>query len=371
MYLDLLGLPPTPQQLDEFLHDKSPDAYDSMVTQALQSPHYGERWARHWLDLARYADSDGYEKDRPRPNAWRYRQWVIEALNENMPFDAFTVHQIAGDMLDGAAVAQRVATGFHRNTLHNTEGGTDKEEDRVKKTVDRINTVGSVWMGLTVGCAQCHTHKYDPISQREYYQLYGFFNHIDEQDVPAPTPEEEKQHAEQLATHAAKAKQLEAQRETYLREQLAAAQATWEATAAATAAAWSDVSVIETASKHSAKLETAKDGVIFVSGENRVADVYTIKFKATSPTAAIHQMNVHGGCDVRPDGGAGLRPERYVRHEMAIHDIDVDPVAALGLDGAAFGTEIREIGTEYRCGDFDLAIEIRHVTPSLGFTTTE
>ena len=135
------------------------------------------------MDLARYADSDGYEKDRARPYAWRYRDWVINSLNADLPFDQFTVAQIAGDMLPEASVSQRVASGFHRNTLHNTEGGTDQEEDRVKKTVDRTNTYGAIWLGLTVGCAQCHSHKYDPVSHREYYQLYSFFNSMNEQDV--------------------------------------------------------------------------------------------------------------------------------------------------------------------------------------------
>ena len=136
----------------------------------------------------RYADSDGYEKDRPRPNAWRYREYVIDALNHDVAFDQFSIEQIAGDMLPEAGSEQRVASGFHRNTLHNTEGGTDKEEDRVKKTVDRTNTVGSIWLGLTVGCAQCHSHKYDTLSQREYYSFYGFFNSINETDVTAPLP---------------------------------------------------------------------------------------------------------------------------------------------------------------------------------------
>jgi len=187
LYLDVLGLLPPPDVVREFLADTREDAYRIAVERVLASNHYGERWGRHWLDLARYADSDGYEKDRPRPHAWRYRDWVINALNADMPFDQFTVEQLAGDLLPNSTVEMKVATGFHRNTLHNTEGGTDQEEDRVKKTVDRTNTFGAVWMGLTVGCSQCHSHKYDPISHREYYQLYSFFNDINEQDIAAPT----------------------------------------------------------------------------------------------------------------------------------------------------------------------------------------
>ncbi len=186
--LDLIGLPPTPPEVSAFVADESPDAYERAVDNLLQSPHYGERWGRHWLDAARYADSDGYEKDPGRPFAWRYRDWVIGALNVDMPFDVFTIQQLAGDLLapadaefDGGA---RVATGFHRNTLRNTEGGVDPEEDRVKRTIDRTNTIGSVWLGLTVGCANCHTHKYDPITQREYFGLYAFFNNLSEVDLP-------------------------------------------------------------------------------------------------------------------------------------------------------------------------------------------
>jgi len=182
--LDLLGLPPTPEEVQAFVEDRRPDAYERLVDRLLMSPHYGERWARHWLDLARYADSDGYEKDLPRPHAWRYREWVIEALNQDLPFDQFTIQQLAGDLLPAATLDEKIATGFHRNTLTNREGGIDPEEDRVKQTVDRTNTTGTVWLGLTVECAQCHSHKYDPISQREFYGLYAFFNSLAEVDLP-------------------------------------------------------------------------------------------------------------------------------------------------------------------------------------------
>jgi cytochrome c553 len=184
VHLDLLGLPPSPQEVASFLADERPDAYERLVERLLASPHYGERWGRHWLDLARYADSDGYEKDLPRPHAWRFRQWVIEALNRDLPFDQFTIEQLAGDLLPGGVAEQKIATGFHRNTLTNREGGIDPEEDRVKQTIDRTNTTGTVWLGLTIECAQCHSHKYDPISQREYFGLYAFFNSLHEEDIP-------------------------------------------------------------------------------------------------------------------------------------------------------------------------------------------
>jgi hypothetical protein len=188
--LDLTGLPPTREEVAGFVGDNRSDAYERLVDRLLASPHYGEKWARHWLDLARYADSDGYEKDLPRPWAWRYRQWLIDALNRDMPYDEFTVEQIAGDLLPGATAEQRVATGFHRNALTNREGGIDREQLRVEQVVDRTSTVGTVWLGLTVGCAQCHDHKFDPLSQKEFYQLSAFFNSVDEVDIEAPMPGE-------------------------------------------------------------------------------------------------------------------------------------------------------------------------------------
>ncbi len=188
--LDLTGLPPSPADLEAFLAAPSSEAYERLVDRLLESPHYGERWALHWLDLARYADSDGYEKDSERPYAWRWRQWVIDALNRDMPFARFTREQVAGDLLPRATVDQRVATGFHRNGLKNREGGVKIEQFRFEETVDRANTIGTVWLGLTVGCAQCHDHKYDPISQEDYYRLFAFMNDIDEVEIAAPMPGE-------------------------------------------------------------------------------------------------------------------------------------------------------------------------------------
>jgi hypothetical protein len=188
--LDLTGLPPTPQEVADFVNDPRPNAYENLVDRLLDSPHYGEKWARHWLDLARYADSDGYEKDNARPHAWRYRDWVIQALNQNMPFDQFTIEQMAGDLLPNPTIEQKVATGFHRNTLTNREGGVDREEFRVEQVIDRTSTVGAAWLGLTVGCARCHNHKYDPISQKEFYQLTAFFNSCIEVNIETPQPGE-------------------------------------------------------------------------------------------------------------------------------------------------------------------------------------
>jgi hypothetical protein len=161
--------------------DQQPDAYQRLVERLLSSKHYGERWARHWLDLARYADTHGYEKDATR-TMWKFRDWVIDAFNRDMPFDQFTVEQIAGDMLPNPTESQKIATGFHRNTMTNNEGGTSDEEFRNIAVVDRVNTTLQVWMGVTVNCAQCHQHKYDPISQDEYFQLFAIFNQSEDSD---------------------------------------------------------------------------------------------------------------------------------------------------------------------------------------------
>ncbi|MBC8166038.1 MAG: PSD1 domain-containing protein [Bryobacteraceae bacterium] len=188
--LDLTGLPPSPAEVRQFFADNRPDAYERMVDRLLASPHYGEKWARQWLDLGRYADSDGYEKDLVRPWAWRYRQWVIEALNADMPFDQFTTEQLAGDLLPNAAVNQKVATGFNRNVLTNREAGVDRAEARFEQNVNRTNTISTVFLGLTVGCAQCHNHKFDPISHRDYYSMFAYNANLEEDDIDAPMPGE-------------------------------------------------------------------------------------------------------------------------------------------------------------------------------------
>ena len=185
--LDLIGLPPTPEEAEPSSTIAPRTPTRALVDRLLASPHYGERWARRWLDLARYADTNGYEKDRAR-SIWPYRDWVINALNADMPFDQFTIEQLAGDMLPNATRDQRVATGFHRNTMLNEEGGIDPLEFRFHAMTDRVATTGTIWLGLTVGCAQCHTHKYDPITHREYYQLMAFLNNADEPDLDLPRP---------------------------------------------------------------------------------------------------------------------------------------------------------------------------------------
>jgi mono/diheme cytochrome c family protein len=280
VYLDLTGLPPSVEEWKRWSSDPSPEWYETMVDHLLASPHYGERWARHWLDLARYADSDGFEKDSKRPHAWRWRTWVINALNADMPFDQFSIEQLAGDLLPAPETSQLVATGFHRNTLINREGGTDPEEDRVKRTVDRTNTLGSVWLGVTVECAQCHTHKYDPLTQREYYRLYAFFNSLTEPDIGAPLPEEqvafEKANKVYQQAHAPLVKAIQ----EYEQQKLGAALKQWEQQKPAQKPVWTILQPESAHAKQNTTLNILPDRSLLATGENPGrAEIYTITFK--------------------------------------------------------------------------------------------
>ena len=195
VYLDLIGLPPSPKEVDEFVHNTSTNAYEKLIDQLLESKHYGERWARLWLDAARYADSDGFEKDKPR-FVWAYRDWVINAFNKDLPYDRFIIEQIAGDLLPNATQDQLVATGFLRNSMINEEGGIDPEQFRMEAMFDRMDAIGKGMLGITIQCAQCHTHKYDPITHTEYYQLFAFLNNSHEANVTVYSPEEQMKRAE-------------------------------------------------------------------------------------------------------------------------------------------------------------------------------
>ncbi len=193
--LDVTGLPPTPEEADAFLNDTSTNAYEKQVDRLLASPHYGERWARHWLDAARYADSDGFEKDKQR-NVWFYRDWVIKALNRDLPYDRFLIEQIAGDLLPDATQDQKVATGFLRNSMINEEGGIEPEQFRMEAMFDRMDAIGKAVLGVTIQCAQCHNHKFDPLAQDDYYRMFAFLNNSHEANVTVYTPEEQRQRAE-------------------------------------------------------------------------------------------------------------------------------------------------------------------------------
>lgn len=275
---DLIGLPPTPIEADAFASDPAPDAYERLIDRLLASPHYGERWARRWLDLARYADTNGYEKDRIR-SMWPYRDWVIRALNADLPFDQFTIEQLAGDMLPSATLDQQIATGFHRNTMINEEGGIDPLEFRFYAMVDRVNTTATTWLGLTLGCAQCHTHKFDPITHADYYQQMAFLNNADEPTIDVPRLEIEQQRAEierqivmliaELPNHFPAAEGMTAQE--HLEQQFAA----WLHGEAEKAVRWTALQPL-TAKSEVPTLNILDDGSVFSTGDITKRDEYVV-----------------------------------------------------------------------------------------------
>jgi mono/diheme cytochrome c family protein len=274
--LDLTGLPPDHTLLNAYLQDASPQAYERLVNSLLKSPAYGERWARMWLDLARYADTKGYEKDLAR-TMWRYRDWVIDAFNNDLPYDEFTREQLAGDLLPNASMEQQLATAFHRNTMINDEGGTDNEEFRVAAVKDRIDTTLQVWMGLTFGCAKCHSHKYDPISQREYYQFYAYFNQTEDADdfderpkLATPTREQIKQQT-RLKAEIAK---LEQDRDAVTPELNAFADE-WTAKVSASRG-WVVLTPKEMSAASQSTLTRQDDGSILAEAKSPAKETYTV-----------------------------------------------------------------------------------------------
>lgn len=299
LHLDLLGMLPSVSEVDAFVNDARPNAYEELVDRLLDSPHFGERWGRHWLDMARYADSDGYEKDNPRPDAYRWRDWVIDAINADMPFDQFTVEQLAGDLIPNATPMQKLATAFHRQTLTNTEGGTDQEQFRVEACFDRTETTGAVWLGLTVGCARCHTHKYDAITQREYYQLFAVFNNGDEQTTVVPkSPEEIAEYGPVKAAHdAAVAKATAELREEQAK--LAPAVTEWEAKMqtllarlAASPLKQHPLDELTVTGDTDVTFQSQKDGSTLVGGANPDRATYTVVGKTNVPEINAIRLEV-------------------------------------------------------------------------------
>ncbi|MFC5456112.1 PSD1 and planctomycete cytochrome C domain-containing protein [Prosthecobacter fluviatilis] len=302
VFLDLTGLPPTPAEADAFVNDQSADAYDKLVDALLASKQYGERWARRWLDLARYADTNGFEKDRPRP-IWPYRDWVVRALNEDMPFDQFSIKQLAGDMLPKATPDDLIATGFHRNTMLNEEGGIDPNEYRFYAMVDRVGVTGTAWMGLTMNCCQCHTHKYDPILHTDYYRTMALLNNADEPTYFIPTPEV----AAQQKAQDAKVAKLEAELpgkypggKTAMESRFAG----WVEGESRRASKWEVIkpTKMETTMPH---LEQQADGFILGSGDISKSDVYDLSFKAPIKGVRALRIEVTSHPSL-PNNGPGL-----------------------------------------------------------------
>jgi hypothetical protein len=439
--LDLTGLPPSPEEVRAFVTDSSPNAYERLVDRLLASPHFGERWARMWLDLARYADSAGYGSDPLRLNIWPYRDWVIDAFNRNLPYDRFTLLQIAGDLFtdvvrsgtspsddspdvarsgtsasddgprrsggdlsgdgskdrrsrgdrsgdgskgrrtelfagvdrplsndsrnvlpaDAEVIASRatlspaasrvpppasfvkeVATAFHRNTMTNTEGGTDDEEFRVAAVKDRIATTAQVWMGLTLGCAQCHSHKYDPISQKEYYRFFAFFNQTEDNDqpdesptMPVPTPEEAARSAVLTAEIEALTQKIEAPT-----PQFAAELAAWEQELAARAVPWTPLVPVEARAANGTNLSVQADGSVLAGGPSPETETYTLKLRA--PLAGITALRL----ELLPDESLPKNgPGRTAEGNLVLTDLRVSLLPALAKPAVARYVRIENSGT--------------------------
>ena len=333
--LDLTGLPPTLKEVDDFVNDKSPQAYEKFVDHLLQKESFGEHWAHMWLDLARYADSAGYADDPPR-TIWLFRDYVVRALNANKPFDQFTIEQLAGDLLPNPSEEQLIATAFHRNTLTNSEGGTNDEEFRNVAVVDRVNTTMAVWMGTTIACAQCHTHKYDPITQDEYFRFFAFFNNTDDADRRDESPlfslytETQRQQRTQWEDEIAK---LEGTLKTQTPE-LIAAQKKWEQAFPITLA-WKSLrpSAVKTQSGIAATI--AEDGIVrFEKGEKK--DVYNVTLPLEAGTVRSLQLETLPA-DSLPGNGPGLANGNFVISRVTA---SVTPPSSQSLKGRFLRIEL-------------------------------
>ena len=342
--LDLIGLPPTPEEVDAFVADTSSGAYDRLVTRLLASPHYGERWGRHWLDIARYADTNGYEKDNPRV-IWPYRDWVINAINRDVPFDHFVVQQIAGDMLPGATDEDRIATGFHRNTMFNEEGGIDAEEFRYKAVVDRVQTTGTALLGLTVQCAQCHDHKFDDISHKEYFQLYAFLNNADEPKLDVKTAEVTEQR-----------RQAQERIDTLTSEFASKFPARDERVQ------WTQLTPDAFATTQPSRLVLRPDNSLLATGPLPVTDRYVVEAETNLDGVTAFRLEALTDPSLPRDGpGRGGRggvngqnkTGNFVLSQFKVEQVDVDP------DGEDVGVPVRikidRAEASYNQPDFDIS----------------
>ncbi|MFO0976426.1 MAG: PSD1 and planctomycete cytochrome C domain-containing protein [Planctomycetaceae bacterium] len=302
VYLDLIGLPPTPEEADAFVNDPASDSYERLVDRLLASPRYGERWARRWLDLARYADTNGFEKDRTR-SIWPWRDWVVRAINDDMPYDQFSIRQLAGDMLPDRSADDLIATGFHRNTMINEEGGIDPLEYRFYSMVDRVAVTGTTWFGLTLNCAQCHSHKYDPVSHQEYYRLMALLNNADEVTWNIESPEITRLQQE----HADRVAKLEAELPSHYPGCEGAADEhfeRWRTEQFARASEWNVVTPVKM-STNLPHLELQPDGFVLGSGDISKSDVYELQIRAPYQNVRALQLEVASHPSL-PNNGPGL-----------------------------------------------------------------
>lgn len=332
--LDLVGLPPTPEELHAFQNDDSPDAYEKVVDRLLASPRFGEKWARSWLDLARYADSNGFQADQLR-DSWAYRDWVINALNTNMPFDQFTIEQLAGDLLPDATLDQKIATGFHRTVTCNVEAGVHPEENRTNQVVDRVNTTATVWLGATLECAQCHDHKYDPFSMKDYYGIFAYFNNTPlevenksgggvsfdfygpKMELPMAPDKEAQRKA--LQSQRSKAR---VERDN-LKKSLDIEFAAWTRKVAdrnANSPEWKVLEIVDFSGSHGETCSPVDDGSVLIKGEIPNSSTYT--FKAKLPAGKVGAVRLEMLSDPSlpakgPARGNGDRPNVIVNEIQA------------------------------------------------------
>ncbi len=353
--LDLTGLPPTPAEVDAFVLDNRPDAYERVVDRLLSSPHYGERMALDWLDAARFADTNGYHIDNGR-DMTRWREWVINSFNRNRPFDQFTIEQLAGDLLEGSTLDQQIASGFNRNHMINFEGGAIPEEYHTAYIVDRVNTTGTVWLGLSVGCSQCHDHKFDPITQRDYYRLYAFFNNVPEKGLDGqtgnsppflklPSPDDERKLAEISGTIAALEQQV-----TGPNADVDIAQAAWESSQAARVTpVWRTVAAESIVADGGSTFTRQDDGSYLVTGPNPATDIYTIKIDSAAlagvgPIAAIRVEALPD--DSLPEKGPGRSNNGNAVLTQIAASVEGDSAQKLGW---------KEAWADFGQKDFDVA----------------
>ncbi len=353
--LDLTGLPPTPTEVHAFLADETPGAYERVVDRLLDSPRYGEHMARIWLDAARYADTNGYHIDNER-YMWPWRDWAIRSFNDNTPFDRFTVSQLAGDLLPEPTQDDLIATGFNRNHMINFEGGAIPEEYQTQYVIDRVNTTGTVWMGLTVGCAQCHDHKYDPISQREFYQLYSFFNTVPEDGldgrdgnakpfIKVPSLEEESQLNDVRTMLALATEAMEAPM-----PDVDAAQLDWEADwADRLNARWSVLTDASASGSDGEVFTTLEDASIIVSGENPAQTTYEITAPLPDTTVSALRLDVLRD-DSLPEGGPG----RAGNANYVLTEFEADLLRP-GGEAEPLKIEFASAAADFSQKDFDVA----------------
>ncbi|HXT39986.1 MAG TPA: DUF1549 and DUF1553 domain-containing protein, partial [Candidatus Angelobacter sp.] len=330
------GLPPTPQEVDAFLADKSPDAYDRLVNRLLDSPRYGEHEARYWLDAARYADSHGYHIDSER-SMWKYRDWVIDAFNENMPFDEFTIEQLAGDLLPSPTTSQKIASGYVRCNMSTGEGGAIEDEYRAKYTFDRVETTSTIWLGLTMTCARCHTHKYDPILHREYYGLYALFNNLDEPVLDGNKPnhdpfirlptKEQTERQEWLKKHI---EEGQAKIDSPVPE-LDEAQAKWAAHwHEKLSAGWALLAPAGVQSTNGTEFKTLDDQSVLVEGPNPDQDIHEVRLKPAEGNIAAIRLEVLPHESLPEQGSARAADGRFELSEFEAEMINPDAEGKAG-----------------------------------------